>query len=188
MSKLGRPGACRSFVGLVSSGLLIFLSKIWLIAVTVLDREYNWGKTLRHVLGAHSERLSVSHKTPAAPPCPEREPTVTGSFVRHSNGRAPGEVFGVGLAWPGHFFPMMSGMRALRSLTPPRPRPKGRRRPIEKPAALTGLLCVLRSGLPWQMPAAEMSRGSGMRCRRRPHQFSLRSRGILMRQHRSGRL
>lgn len=32
---------------------------------------------------------------------------------------------------------------------PPRPRPKGGRRPIENRAALTGIVFVLRSGLPW---------------------------------------
>jgi hypothetical protein len=28
--------------------------------------------------------LSVSRRTPAAPPCPERDPAGIGSFVRHS--------------------------------------------------------------------------------------------------------
>src|SRR4051812_10758581 len=41
-------------------------------------------------------------------------------------------------------------------LPPPRPRPKGGRRPIENRAALTGILFVLRSGVPWEMLPAEM--------------------------------
>jgi len=52
-------------------------------------------------------------------------------------------------------------------LPPPRPRPKGGRRPIENRAALTGILFVLRSGLPSEMLPAEMGCGSGMTCRRR---------------------
>jgi transposase len=52
-------------------------------------------------------------------------------------------------------------------LLPPRPRPKGGRRPIENRAALTGILFVLRSGLPWEMLPAEMGCGSGMTCWRR---------------------
>jgi transposase len=52
-------------------------------------------------------------------------------------------------------------------LPPPRPRPKGGRRPIEHRAALTGILFVLRSGLPWEMLPAEMGCGSGMTCWRR---------------------
>lgn len=52
-------------------------------------------------------------------------------------------------------------------LPPPRPRPKGGRRPIENRAALTGILFVLRSGLPWEMLPAEMGCGSGMSCWRR---------------------
>lgn len=49
-------------------------------------------------------------------------------------------------------------------LPPPRPRPKGGRPPIENRAALTGILFVLRSGLPWEMLPAEMGCGSGMSC------------------------
>lgn len=52
-------------------------------------------------------------------------------------------------------------------LPPPRPRPKGGRRPIENRVALTGILFVLRSGLPWEMLPAEMGCGSGMSCWRR---------------------
>lgn len=52
-------------------------------------------------------------------------------------------------------------------LPPPRPRPKGGRRPIENRAALTGILFVLRSGLPWEMLPAEMGCGCGMSCWRR---------------------
>jgi len=52
-------------------------------------------------------------------------------------------------------------------LPPPRPRPKGGRRPIENRAALTGILFVLRSGLPGEMLPAEMGCGSGMSCWRR---------------------
>jgi transposase len=52
-------------------------------------------------------------------------------------------------------------------LPPPRPRPKGGRRPIENRAALTGILFVLRSGVPWEMLPAEMGCGCGMSCWRR---------------------
>jgi transposase len=52
-------------------------------------------------------------------------------------------------------------------LPPPQPRPKGGRRPIENRAALTGILFVLPSGLPWEMLLAEMGCGCGMRCWRR---------------------
>ncbi len=52
-------------------------------------------------------------------------------------------------------------------LPPPRPRPKGGRPPIGNRAALTGILFVLRSGLPWEMLPAEMGCGSGMSCWRR---------------------
>nr|WP_280142642.1 transposase [Methylobacterium gossipiicola] len=52
-------------------------------------------------------------------------------------------------------------------LPPPRPRPKGGRPPIDNRAALTGILFVLRSGLPWEMLLAEMGCGSGMSCWRR---------------------
>ncbi|MDE4915141.1 IS5 family transposase [Methylobacterium sp. 092160098-2] len=52
-------------------------------------------------------------------------------------------------------------------LPPLRPRPKGGRRPIENRAALTGILFVLRSGVPWEMLPAEMGCGCGMSCWRR---------------------
>ena len=36
-------------------------------------------------------------------------------------------------------------------LPPPRPRPKGGRPPLDNRAALTGILFVLKAGLPWEM-------------------------------------
>ena len=52
-------------------------------------------------------------------------------------------------------------------LPPRRARPKGGRPPISDRAALTGILFVLKSGLPWEMLPAEMGCGSGMSCWRR---------------------
>jgi transposase len=51
-------------------------------------------------------------------------------------------------------------------LPPPRPRTKGGR-PTKNQVALTGILFVLRSGLPWEMLPAEMDCGCGMSCWRR---------------------
>ena len=52
-------------------------------------------------------------------------------------------------------------------LPPSRPRPKGGRPPIPDRAALTGILFVLRTGLPWEYLPQEMGCGSGMSCWRR---------------------
>jgi len=52
-------------------------------------------------------------------------------------------------------------------LPPPRPQPKGGRRPVPHRAALTGILFVLKSGIPWEMLPQEMGCGSGMTCWRR---------------------
>ena len=52
-------------------------------------------------------------------------------------------------------------------LPPPRPRPKGGRPPVPDRAALTGILFVLKTGLPWEYLPAEMGCGSGMSCWRR---------------------
>src|ERR1051325_4255583 len=52
-------------------------------------------------------------------------------------------------------------------LPPERPKPKGGRPPIPHRAALTGILFVLKSGLPWEMLPQEMGCGSGMTCWRR---------------------
>ena len=52
-------------------------------------------------------------------------------------------------------------------LPPPQPRPKGGRPPVPNRAALTGILFVLRTGLPWEYLPAEMGCGSGMSCWRR---------------------
>lgn len=52
-------------------------------------------------------------------------------------------------------------------LPSPRPGLKGGRPPIDNRAALTVILFVLRSGLPWEMLPAEMGCGSGISCWRR---------------------
>jgi transposase len=52
-------------------------------------------------------------------------------------------------------------------LPPPRPRPKGGRPPVDDRAALTGILFVLKSGIPWEMLPQETGCGCGMTCWRR---------------------
>ena len=52
-------------------------------------------------------------------------------------------------------------------LPPERLKPKGGRPPIPHRAALTGILFVLKSGVPWEMLPQEMGCGSGMTCWRR---------------------
>jgi transposase len=52
-------------------------------------------------------------------------------------------------------------------LPPPRPRLKGGRPSVDNRAALTGILFVLQSGIPWAMLPQEMGCGCGMTCWRR---------------------
>jgi transposase len=52
-------------------------------------------------------------------------------------------------------------------LPPPKPRPKGGRRAVPHRAALTGIVFVLKSGIPWEMLPQEMGCGCGMTCWRR---------------------
>jgi transposase len=47
------------------------------------------------------------------------------------------------------------------------PRPKGGRPRVSDRAALTGIVFVLRSGIPWEMLPQEMGCGSGVTCWRR---------------------
>src|ERR687893_1640321 len=52
-------------------------------------------------------------------------------------------------------------------LPPERPKPKGGRPRVSDRAALTGILFVLQSGIPWEMLPQEMGCGSGVTCWRR---------------------
>src|SRR3954470_1053920 len=54
-------------------------------------------------------------------------------------------------------------------LPPPRKRCRGHpgRRPLDDRRALTGILFVLRTGIPWEYLPREMGCGSGMTCWRR---------------------
>src|SRR5215203_4372687 len=52
-------------------------------------------------------------------------------------------------------------------LPPEPPKPQGGRPRIEDRAALTGIVFVLKSGIPWEMLPQEMGCGSGMTCWRR---------------------
>jgi transposase len=52
-------------------------------------------------------------------------------------------------------------------LPPELPKPQGGRPRIDDRAALTGIVFVLKSGIPWEMLPKEMGCGSGMTCWRR---------------------
>ena len=51
------------------------------------------------------------------------------------------------------------------------PRPKGGRPPVDDRKALTGILFVLKTGIPWEDLPPEMGCGSGMTCWRRLHDW-----------------
>lgn len=52
-------------------------------------------------------------------------------------------------------------------LPPEPPKPKGGRPRLSDKAALTGILFVLKTGIPWEYLPKEMACGSGMTCWRR---------------------
>ena len=57
--------------------------------------------------------------------------------------------------------------RVKHCIPPEPPRPKGGRPPVSDRACLTGILYVLKKGIPWEDLPQEMGCGSGMTCWRR---------------------
>jgi transposase len=53
-----------------------------------------------------------------------------------------------------------------------RPKPKGGRPSVPNRACLTGIIFVLKSGIPWEMLPQEMGCGSGVTCWRRLRDWS----------------
>ena len=71
---------------------------------------------------------------------------------------------------PGMAAPLVSDelWALVAPLLPPEPaKPQGGRPRIDDRACLTGILFVLKSGIPWEMLPQEMGCGSGMTCWRR---------------------
>ena len=92
------------------------------------------------------------------------------------------------MAWPAPFVPTISGVKSRRGFHLP-----GRVRgvaddPRRTGTALTGILFVPRTGLPWEMLPAEMGCGSGMTCWRSLRDWQ--AAGVRARLHRAlpGRL
>jgi transposase len=57
-------------------------------------------------------------------------------------------------------------------LPPQRPKPKGGRPRVPDRACLTGIVYVLRTGMPWRLVPAELGCGSGVTCWRRLRQWT----------------
>lgn len=61
----------------------------------------------------------------------------------------------------------------IKHLLPPEPpKPKGGRPRIPDRACLTGIVYVLRTGMPWRMVPAELGCGSGVTCWRRLREWT----------------
>ena len=68
-------------------------------------------------------------------------------------------------------------------LPPESPKPKGGRPRVPDRAALTGILFVLKTGLPWEYLPQELGCGSGMTCWRRLRDWQVA--GVFERLHRA---
>jgi transposase len=67
-------------------------------------------------------------------------------------------------------------------IPPPPPRPQGGRTRVPNRATLTGILFVLKSGIPWEFLPPEMGCGSGMTCWRRLQEWQ--GQGVWRKVHR----
>jgi transposase len=67
-------------------------------------------------------------------------------------------------------------------LPPEQPKPQGDRPRVEDQAALSGIIFVLKSGIPWEMLPQEMGCGSGVTCWRRLREWQ--EAGVWERLHR----
>ena len=166
----GGTGKTRLALAVAAELLDLFPNGVWFIDLAPLRDAALVLPTIATVLGVRALEAEVLHETVAAFVAPKRLLLVLDNY-EHLLGAALERLSKPGCGMVDLRHEALGQRRTVghrRPAAPPEPpKPRGGRPRVPDRACLTGIVYVLRAGIPWELLPQEMGCGSGVTCWRR---------------------